>query len=383
MRRNVVQVLRLLKPPCRLLAVVKADAYGFGAREVARLAVEAGASMLGVTFVEEGLELRAAGIAAPILVFAPPLMHEAKAAVRSGLTLTVADLQTARYLAMEARRAGVRAKVHIKVDTGMGRLGVLPGDLRPFLRGLAELPELEVEGVYTHLAAVGKPARRQATTFAEACRIIAEEGWTIALRHVCNSAATLCYPELHLDMVRVGTLIYGQVPPGVCRKIALEDPWTVKARLVQVRHMPAGSRVGYGRGFRLPSPRILGVIPVGFGDGLGLEPARPPETWRELVRMGGRLLLGFGRGYSGSVRAEIRGQEVPVLGRLSMQLAVVDLTSVGGAAQGEEVVIRGLRRVFASARIPRLYLSQGQPYLLRRPEGWTAVSERERRECSG
>lgn len=375
LRHNVRQVLSFIRPPCRLLAVVKADAYGFGAVEAARVAVESGADMLGVTLVEEGLELREAGVTAPILVFTPPLPQEAKVLVAAGLTATVTDLDTARCLAQAARAVGKRVKIHVKVDTGLGRLGVSPDGVSSLLRELAYLPELEVEGLYSHLATTGRFLVEQASIFAAVCRRLAEEGYRIPLRHLCNSAATLSFPRLHWDMVRIGTLLYGQRPQGAPALLELRDPWLLKARLIQVRELPPGSRVGYGRGFRLKKRRTLGVIALGYSDGLGLAPARAPEDWRELVRSIGKLLLGFGRGYGAAVAAEINGKVVPFVGRLSMQLAVIDVTRLGEVAPGQEVVVRGLRRTAASARLPRLYISAGQAYRMRSLNGWVDLRE--------
>lgn len=370
LRHNVAQVLSLLRPPCRLLAVVKADAYGFGAVEAARVALEGGAAMLGVTLVEEGLELRAAGIGAPVLVFAPPLPEEAGALVGAGLTATVTDGETARCLARAAREVGRRAKVHVKVDTGLGRLGVAPAGVVALLGELASLPELELEGLYSHLAATGPALQEQAEVFAAVCRTVAEAGWHVPLRHLCSSAGLLRFPACHWEMVRVGTLLYGQWPEGCPRSLALRDPWQVKARLLQIRELPPGSRVGYGGGFRLRRRRTLGVIAVGYSDGLTMAPVRPPENWRELVHHVGKSLLGFGRWYRGTVAAEVNGRTVPLVGRLSMQLAVLDLSAAGPVVVGQEVVLRGMRRTAASARLPRLYLAGGRPYRLRWRQEW-------------
>lgn len=375
LRYNIRQVLRFLRPPCRLLAVVKADAYGFGAEEAARVAVESGAAMLGVTVVEEGLELRRAGVSAPILVFSPPLAEEAPSLVAAELTATVTDLNTARCLAQAARTVGRRVKVHVKIDTGLGRLGVSPEEALSLLRELETLPELEVEGVYSHLATTGRFAEEQAQAFAAVCRRLDEEGHHLPLRHLCNSAAALSYPQFHWDMVRIGTLLYGQRPPGVPPVFEPKDPWLVKARLIQVRELPPGSRVGYGRGFRLRRGRTLGVIALGYSDGLGLVPGRAPEDWRELLRSIGRLLLGFGRGYGHAVVAEVNGETVPFVGRLSMQLAVIDVSRLAKVAPGQEVVVRGLRRTAASARLPRLYLAGGRAYRLRTLAGWVDLKE--------
>jgi alanine racemase len=368
----------LLDPSCRLLAVVKADAYGFGAVEAARVAVEAGAAMLGVTLVEEALELRAHGISTPILVFAPPLPQEVGAVVAAELTPTVTDPATARALAREVRNLGKRIRVHVKVDSGLGRLGVRPENLRPLLRELALLPELEVEGLYSHLDPHPRRAREQVRAFVRAREVAVEEGWQIPLYHLCSSSGVLRYPHLHLDMVRVGTLLYGQWPAGVPRRLDLRDPWQLRARLLQVKEVPPGSRVGYGRGGVLRRRARLGVVALGWADGLGMMPERAPENWWELAVQVGRLLLARGGGYRGNVGAELDGRPLRLVGRPSMQLSVFDLTAAEGALAGQEVRISGLRRTAAAWRLPRLYLCGGRAYRLRTATGWVEIGEEER-----
>lgn len=365
LRHNTLQVMSLLKPPCRLLAVVKADAYGLGAVECARVLLESGVSMLGVTLVEEGRELREAGIDAPILVFAPPTENDTKSLIEYDLTATVTDLESAREIAAAARERGRQAKVHVKIDTGFGRLGVTAQDAAELIAGLLNLPGLVVEGVYSHAASGGPFLKTQADVFADVCRAIQAAGWDIPLRHFCNSMGTLLYPQLHYDMVRVGTLLYGQIPDGCPPVIEVHDPWKVKARILQVREMPAGSRIGYGRGFRLRRNRVLAVVGTGYSDGLALAPVRPPEGWLELIKGVGKLVLGFGHHYQGPVSAYVRGKRVPLVGRLSMQLAVVDVTEAVPVQKGQEVLLDGVRRTSATARMPRMYLAGGRPYRLR------------------
>ncbi|MGB9886599.1 MAG: alanine racemase [Moorellales bacterium] len=375
LRHNLRQIKGFLAPPCRLLAVVKADAYGLGAVEAARIALEEGASMLGVSLLSEALELRRHGISAPILVFAPPLASETRLMVANGLAATVTHPDTARALAGAAREVGLKAKVHLKVDTGLGRLGVPPAGVPALLQELGARPELELEGVYSHLSPHSRLAAEQAAVFVRVRGEVEKAGWQVPLYHLCSSFGLLRYPQFQADMVRIGTLLYGQWPAGVPRPFALQDPWRVKARLLQVRELPAGSRIGYGWGTRLSRPCRLGVVAVGLADGWGMEPSRWPEGWWELAVRVARLAIGLGRGYRGLVGVEVNGTMVPVLGRLSMQLAVVDLSAAGAVFPGQEVAIRGLRRTAASARLPRLYLSGGRAYRLRTSEGWVELEE--------
>lgn len=368
---NVRQVLALLGEGTALMAVVKADAYGLGAVETARIALACGASWLGVTTVAEGLELRRHGIEAPVLVLAPPLVEEASLVVRHGLTATVTGREVAEALACAARSVGRRARVHLKVDTGLGRVGLQPAKAVCLAQELASSPELDVEGLFTHLADGSRhgAARRQAEAFTWVLGELERADVRLRYRHVCNSAATVSHPELHYDLVRVGNLLYGQAPEGEGRRLDLRDPWCVKARILQVRQVPAGVRVGYRGDFRTRRASVLAVIPLGVADGLGVIPARTPRRAAELARAVARLVLG-GLGWTGAPDAvEVRGRRVPLVGRIAMQLCVADVTDLPGVAAGEPVAAPGMRRTSTSARLPRVYVREGLPYRVRTLSG--------------
>ncbi|HSW09403.1 MAG TPA: alanine racemase [Bacillota bacterium] len=260
------------RPGAALMAVVKADGYGHGALQVARTAQAAGAEWLGVAIPEEGLQLRRAGIGGPILVLGWTPPAQAASAVQADLTLTVSSLAAARDLALAARGAGL-ARVHLKVDTGMGRLGVLAGR-----EGLAEavaicrLPGLSVEGAFTHFAAADEPDRtftyRQLELFQDFLARLEQHRITFALRHAANTAALVDLPESHLDLVRPGLGLYGYLPSQhVQRPPGLRPALTWRTQVSHVKVLPAGSPVGYGRTYHTVRPTVIATLPVGYADG--------------------------------------------------------------------------------------------------------------------
>ena len=304
-----------------LMAIVKADGYGHGAVRVAYTALNNGASRLGVACLSEALALRQAGIEAPILVlgYTPP--WQAREMVDQGIDATVFDLETAQALGQAALALGRTARVHVKVDTGMSRLGLLPADVAPFLERLAELPGLAVEGIFTHFATADSADRRhcdeQWRRFRQLLAELEQRGLRPPLAHAANSAATLSMPQAHLDMVRVGIALYGlnpsaevPCPPG------FRPALSFKTRLAQVKTVPAGSCVSYGCTFRTARESRLAVIPVGYADGF----RRAPQHWGQVL---------------------VRGQRAPIVGRVCMDQTIIDVTAIPEARQGDEVVLIG------------------------------------------
>ena len=269
---NIRALKSCTRPGTALMAVVKADGYGHGAVQVARTAQAAGAEWLGVAIPEEGLELRQAGIGGPILVLGWTPPAQAASVVQADLTATVFSLAAARDLALAAGGAGV-VRVHLKVDTGMGRLGVLTGR-----EGLAEamaicrLPGLNVEGAFTHFATADEPDRtftlRQLELFQDFLARLEQHGVTFALRHAANTAALVDLPGSHLDLVRPGLGLYGYLPSRhLKRPPGLRPPLTWKTTVAHVKVLPAGSPVGYGRTYYTARPTTIATLPVGYADG--------------------------------------------------------------------------------------------------------------------
>lgn len=336
------------KPP-QIIVVVKANAFGHGAAETARVFQGAGADFFAVTTPAEAMELRAAGIGGRILVFLPALPEQAGALLTAACDLTVgadADLDAV----VEATRAtGKTARVHLKVDTGMGRLGALPPEALELARKIAGTPSLIFAGLYTHFArALEKDetaTRRQFDEFDRVLRGLERAGIDPGLRHCANSAALVRFPDLRLDAVRPGTILYGQYPSAaVPRALDLRETWRMLARVVAVRDVPAGSAIGYGGEFVTRRPTKLAVLPVGYADGFTVAPAS--------VGAGLRGLKNLLR--PAPVTVTVRGKRAPVLGRVAMQICTVDVTDVPGVSVGDVVTVPA-RRITASARLPRLY----------------------------
>ncbi|KKM10958.1 hypothetical protein SY88_10885 [Clostridiales bacterium PH28_bin88] len=374
---NVRRVKNALQAGTRLMAVVKADAYGCGAPEVARAALAAGADMLGVTTLEEGLELRAGGVTAPVLMFAPLLSQEAGQAVRHRLTPSVSHPGVLPALAAAARERGEVVDIHLKVETGMGRTGLAPEDIVPVALSLRGYPELRLEGVYTHFATAvyaDSFVRTQFDRLQAALEDLKEAGIAVPVRHACNSAATFGFPEMQLDMVRVGTLLYGQYPGGGNKGwgLDLKDPWRVKARILHLREAPAGTSVGYGRDHILKKSTRVAVIPLGYADGLTVSPLVRPKNTVDLFKILVKTVAAFW-GY-GRAEVTVAGRVTPVIGRVGMQLSMVDVSHVPGVKLGDEVEA-GLRRLNTNPRLPRVYLRSGQPYLVRTIQGEMSLAE--------
>ncbi len=361
---NLREVRNYLPAAVTLLAVVKADAYGHGAVPVARTALLGGASYLGVTRVEEALELRAAQIMAPILVMGAILPEEAEKIVAYDLTATVFTDDIAERLDYLGGLSGRKVKVHIKVDTGMGRYGLPPADTLELIRRVRRLEYIEVEGIYTHFAAAfvrdSPLTRQQFAAFQSLLATLAAEGLTPQYQHAASSAAALRYPETALSMVRIGSLLYGQGPvPEISTVVHLRPTWQLKARLTAVRPAAAGTNIGYGRDFHLRTATTIGVLPIGFADGYLVQsvnrPARMIDLFREVVK---DIVKYFQPGkYAETVL--IRDHRAPLLGRVGMQHCVVDLGAIPDAAVGDAAVLDG-KRSTVSARIPKVYRQDGQ-----------------------
>lgn len=335
---NLRWVRGRLAPHVALMAVVKADAYGHGAPEVARAALAAGADCLGVLTLEEAARLRAAGVRGRIVALAPPLPSGAGEAVRLRVEPTVDSLALARALARAAGRAPVR--VHLDADFGLGRWGVKPSELPALLARAARLPGLRVAGLSAHLDYV---PGRNAVEAEEKLRLfhrLAEEAkqrLPELARHCANSSILLDFPHWHLDMVRVGNLLYGI--NRTSREAALRGPWALKARIIALKTVRKGAAIGYGSEYLAPRRMTVAALPVGYADGLTMEPAE--------------RLIGLGREFR--YWGMLRGRKTPFVGRCGIAHVLVDCSEVPGARVGDAVTLP-IRRTAASALLPRVYL---------------------------
>ncbi|NLZ44715.1 MAG: alanine racemase [Clostridia bacterium] len=323
-RENIRQIRRLTgqgtKAP-EIMAVVKAEAYGHGAVATARAALEAGATRLGVAIPEEGILLREAGIDRPVLVFTPLLPDQVETFLDYGLTATIAGEESARALSAAAGRRGQKSRVHLKVDTGMGRVGVSPAEAQDLARRVAALPNLEVEGVYSHFATADEAdlsfAYHQLAVFKEVLNSLEEAGLKIPLRHIANSGAIINLPESYFDLVRAGIIIYGLYPsPETPRdRLPLKPALSLKARVVQVKRVPPGTGISYGQVYHTRCATNIVTLPLGYADG-----------WSRLL--------------SGKARVLLKGKSFPLAGRICMDQCMADVGDLA-VEPGEEAVLIG------------------------------------------
>ncbi len=319
-RANLRAIQAFVGPRVQVFAVVKANAYGHGLVPMAQAALQAGAQRLVVHRLDEALQLRAAGIQAPILILGYVPLAAARLVAEHRLTPTVITLEFLEALAAHTP-ADTVSQVHINVDTGMGRYGLLPDEVVPFLRAAASIPRVRVEGIYTHFATADEPDRtymlQQWRVFQGVLAAAEAAGLRPPVRHACNSAATFALPEAHLDAVRPGIATYGLRPSlDWDPPIRLQPALTWKARIARVRTLPAGHGIGYGRTYVTTWPTTVALVPVGYGDG-----------YHRILSNRGQVL--------------VRGQRAPVLGRVSMDQIVVDVSHIPNVALEDEVVLLG------------------------------------------
>lgn len=368
---NVQALRRITRPGARLMAVVKANGYGHGAVPVARCALENGADLLGVARINEGIELRKAGLAAPILIlgYTPPALAEKL--MTFDLTAAVSSYAAAAGLARAAAARGKKIEVHLKVDTGMGRLGLLPTgeDATPTssvrreplvqqVNSIFRLSGLQVTGIFTHLATADRAdksyARQQLQKFTDILDRLSRAGMQFSVRHAANSAALIDLPESHFDLVRPGIALYGLYPSDEVHKkrVHLQPAMALKARIVQLKSVGAGFKVSYGITHETPRPTTIATVPVGYADGLNRR-----------LSSRGCMLVG--------------GQRASIIGRICMDLTMVDVGAIAGVNLEDEVVIFGRQGAASitadeiaatlntinyevvstiAARVPRIYL---------------------------
>ncbi len=352
LKRNARQVLGLIGDNCKLIAVVKANGYGHGYVEPAKAFLSVGAYGLAVTRLDEALVLRDAGIESPILALAPVLPGNLQTAIDAHIDLTVTGVDQLKAVSEQASKAGTQARVHLKIDTGMGRLGALPTDVPSIAAALRELPSLSIAGVFTHFAGSADKdisgSKAQFEVFQNCLATVHASGTTGFMAHAANSAAAVRLPESRLNAVRVGTLLYGQYPSEhVHKKADVKSGWRLKARICEVRDLPVGAKVGYGGEFTCRRPTRTALIPVGFADGYTLAPEGP------IYRQG--ALEFAARKAKRQLHVEINEKRAPVIGRVAMQMIAVDVTDIEGVAVGTEAIIPCMR-IPSSALLPRVYV---------------------------
>ena len=367
---NVRELRRITRPQARLMAVVKANGYGHGAVEVSRCALQNGASILGVARIEEGIHLRKTGISAPILVFGYTRPQRVGNLIKYNLTQSVFSAATARELSKAAVSMRTNIKIHLKVDTGMGRLGLLPQNFKSDHQvkinadtvaetlAIADLEGLELEGIFTHFASADSAdktfAESQLDLFLNYLKHLKKAGLNPSLTHTANSGAVIDMPRSHLDLVRPGISIYGLYPSDEVdrQRVSLRPAMALKSQIIQLKKVSAGFKVSYGSTYATQQPTTIATVPIGYADGLN-----------RLLSSRGKML--------------VNGQRVPIVGRVCTDLTMLDVGDVKNVQMGDEVVVFGQQGnetltvdemaaelntinyeivTGISARVPRIYL---------------------------
>ncbi|MBI5428537.1 MAG: alanine racemase [Nitrospinae bacterium] len=327
-RHNLNLARTALRPGVKTMAVVKADAYGHGALPCSKAALDAGADWLGVGILEEGLELRQHGIDAPVLVLGSVFPHEIDALIRGGLSTILSDYRLARALSRQAARAGKTVGVHIKVDTGMGRLGVLPEDFLCLVERVLERKNLRIEAVSTHFSSADEDdpefTLSQLSRFNRAVEQLRAAGRPVPLLHCANSSALIKFPQTWFDMVRPGLILYGALPSPKLKphlknlagggELLPVMQW--KSRIIQINRIPKGSGLSYGKNHVVSRDSLIATLPAGYADGLS-------------------------RNLSGKMNVLIRGRKARQVGTICMDMCLIDVTDIPEAQVGDEAVILG------------------------------------------
>lgn len=319
---NIDEMKRVIGPDVGLMAIIKANAYGHGAIQVAR-ALKHKVRSFGVATAEEALALREAGIRNPILILGYIFPGVSEALIMEDISLTVFDYETAETLSDLAVRLGKTVNIHIKIDTGMSRIGLMPNDESVgIVKRIAALPGVCIGGIFSHFARADEAdktsAKAQLAAFEKFTETLKAEGVDIPCRHLCNSAGITEMPEAHFDLVRCGIATYGLYPSDEVdrSRVRLRPAMSMHARVTYVKTVPAGTPVSYGGTFVTERETVIATIPIGYADG-------------------------YPRSLSGKGYMMIRGQKAPILGRVCMDQCMADVTDIPGVRRGDEVTLMG------------------------------------------
>ncbi|RLE14913.1 alanine racemase [Candidatus Aerophobetes bacterium] len=317
---NIHQIRKKVGNKTKIMAVMKANAYGHGAVEVAKVAIDAGAQWLAVALVEEAIQLREAGIQSPILILGstpPDQVHEV---IKYNLSQTVCSRELIETLSNEAQSWNQTAKVHIKVDTGLGRLGIFPEEVAAFVKESSCLEGIEIEGIFTHFSVADEDkafTELQIKKFKEVISNLEREKIHIPLKHAANSAAVVGFASSYFNLVRPGIILYGLYPsPEMNRTIPLKPAMSFKTKITYLKRVPAGYSLSYDRTFTTKRKSLIAILPVGYADG-------------------------YPRALSNKGEVLIKGKRAPVVGMICMDMTLVDVTHIPDVKVGDEVVLFG------------------------------------------
>ena len=362
LEHNMREIRRITSPEAMVMAVIKADAYGHGAFETARAAVRNGIDRFAVADIDEAVQLRRAGFTQEILILGGIDPSVIPLAVDNNITMSVFYYAFAEEISQYAVRTGQTAKVHIKIDTGMSRIGLVAGVNDPEVIDeivkIASLDNVFAEGIFSHFATSdekdGSYTKLQFSRFMDICRGVEAKGIHIPIRHIANSAAIMMYPEYHLDMVRAGIILYGLYPSEDVDKtrIDLKPVMSVKSKITYIKDLEAGRGVSYGKEYITEGVTRIATVPIGYADG---------------------YLRGFMHG-----EVMVNEKKVPILGRICMDQCMIDVTNVNNIHIGDEVIIFTDHTVTADTlarqlgtinyeivcmiakRVPRIYFKDGK-----------------------
>lgn len=360
---NMREIRKITNPSSQIMAVVKADAYGHGFLEVTRTLLENGADRLAVAVLQEGKQLRSRGVTVPILILGASGNDSIEDLINFDITPSVFTYEFAKALSYEAERKEKVTKIHIKIDTGMSRIGYLAGDdneeIADEIIKISRLPYIEIEGIFSHFAASDEYdasyTHLQFDRFTDVCQRLESKGLNIPIKHICNSAGIMMYPEMHLDMVRPGVILYGMYPSDEVDKSRLDliPAMTLKSTVTHVKEVEAGRGVSYGREYITNGVTKIATVPIGYADGY----------LRRLAKEGKMI---------------VNGVKVPIIGRICMDQCMIDVTNVNNTDRGDEVIIFGREGVtiddlakwldtinyevacVIGKRIPRIYTKNGK-----------------------
>lgn len=361
LRHNLREIRRIIGPDVEQMAVVKAEAYGHGGVEVAQTACEFGAGWLGVALPEEGMALREKGITVPILVFAPLQANQAEFFLEHDLTATVCFLEPVVALSRAAMRRGRTAAVHVKLDTGMGRIGLTPPEAVKFIKKIGLIPGIKVSGLYSHLATADQEdktyAELQIKRYVQTVDALRAEGLLPEKLHLANSAAVLELPQTYYNMVRTGIIMYGLYPSAEVKRntIDLQPVLSLKTRVVYVKRVPIATGISYGQRYHTDRETTIVTLPIGYADG-----------WSRRLSQKAQVLIG--------------GKRYPIVGTICMDQCMVDVGD-DPVEVGDEVVLigtQGREQITADAigeilgtinyevtcmisdRVPRVYINKNE-----------------------
>lgn len=360
---NMEEIRRLVREDALVTAVIKADGYGHGAKKIAQTLLDNGADRFAVAVLDEGIELRQAGFEVPVLILGFTDPERAEEVVKYNLDQTVYSWELAEALSKEAARQNKKAKIHIKVDTGMGRIGLQPNNESVnLIKKISELPNIILEGIFTHFAVADTADKRyteeQYEKFNWIISELQKQNVEFNVRHCGNSATIIDLPDMHMDMVRAGIILYGLAPSNevLLKKIDLRQVMSLKVRITHVKEIEAGQSVSYGRKFIASKKSKIASLPIGYADG-------------------------YTRMLSGKAEALVKGKRVPVVGRICMDQCMIDITGIEDVKVGDEVVLFGRQGkdmihidelaeklgtinyeivCMISKRVPRVYIKGGK-----------------------